>query len=95
MGEVGGESGVVGVSDWAAFWRKESDDAFRTLFGGVTLDPSVETTVVSEGANDSVVGTKMGDTKLLSFRTSEVNSSDMETTPSRSTLSLAVGEVVS
>lgn len=95
MGEVGGESGVVGVPDWAAFWRKESDDMFRALLGGVTFDPPVETTVASEGANDSVVGVKMGDIKLVLFRTSEVNSCDMETTRSRSTLSLAVGEVVS
>lgn len=56
MGEVGGESGVVNVSDWAAFWRKESDDAYRTLLGGVTFGPSVETTVASEGAYESVVG---------------------------------------
>ena len=56
MGEVGGESGVVGVSDWAAFWRKKREDAFRTLLNGETFGPSVETTVASEGANDSVVG---------------------------------------
>lgn len=95
MGEVGGESGVVDVSDWAAFWKKESDDAFHTLLGGVTFAPSVETTVTGEGTNNSVVGVQMGDTKLPSFRTSEANSSDMETIRSRSMLSPTVGEVVS
>lgn len=54
VGEVGGESGVGGVSDWAAFWRKESADALRTLLDGVTFDPSVNAIGASVGENGSV-----------------------------------------